>query len=133
MSELINLPLARVCRVIIMNLSTYQLCFVLQVPSSQLRYIVGCDLTEGPSNRQAEEVLTSNGYSIWTFPKCTSAVITEFPLRSKLCCLVGALRVYPALNKYFKVCVYAWMQYIYMYMQAGAHFAHPDLYFLAAM
>ena len=82
------------------------------MPSSQLRYIVGCDLTEGPSSRQAEEKLISEGYSIWTFPKCNSAVITEFPLRSKLCCLVGALRVYPALNKFFKVHVYLDTVYI---------------------
>ena len=83
------------------------------MPPSQLRYIVGCDLSAGPSNRQAEEMLTSNGYSIWTFPKCTNAVITEFPFRSQLCCLVGALRVYPALNKYAKVCVCLDSVYVY--------------------
>ena len=75
--------------------------FPFQVPQSELRYIVGCCLSENSSNK--EEELSSNGYSIWTFPKCTNAVITEFPFRSMLSILVAPRCVYPALGKYFKV------------------------------
>lgn len=48
-------------------------------------------------------MLKTKGYSFWTFPECTSAVVTEFPVRSMLSYLIAPWRVYPALGKYFKV------------------------------
>lgn len=74
----------------------------LQVAQDKLRYIVGCCLPDTPSS-QLEEMLKTKGYSFWTFPKCTSAVVTEFPVRSMLSYMIAPWRVYPALGKYFKV------------------------------
>ena len=76
-----------------------------QVPKSQLRYIVGGCLpaSSNSSSSEQEEALKEAGYSIWTFPKCSNAVITEFPLRSMLSIIIAPGRVYPALRKYFKV------------------------------
>ena len=73
-----------------------------QVTHDKLRYIVGCCLPDPPS-RKLEEMLKTNGYSFWTFPECTSAVVTEFPVRSMVSHLIAPWRVYPALVKYFEV------------------------------
>ena len=75
----------------------------LQVSEPNQRYIVGCCLTDSTSS--AEQLLKSKGYSIWTFPSCSNAVITEFPWRSMLSIFVAPYCVYPALQKYFQVCV----------------------------
>jgi len=74
----------------------------LQVAQDKLRYIVGCCLPDTPGS-QLEEMLKTKGYSFWTFPNCTNAVVTEFPVRSMLSYMIAPWRVYPALGKYFKV------------------------------
>ncbi|XP_064399148.1 testis-expressed protein 264 homolog [Halichondria panicea] len=70
-----------------------------KVPQDKLRYIVGCCLSNDRSSGD-EESLKSKGYSIWTFPTCTNAVITEFPWRSMLSLYVAPFCVYPPLKKY---------------------------------
>ena len=67
------------------------------------------DSDSGGGKRRSQEVeerLSSNGYSVWSFPKCTNAVITEFPYRSMLSVLVAPFCVYPALGRYFKVSIH---------------------------
>ena len=74
-----------------------------QVPANETRYIVGCCLPEEAGSSRLEGRLQSLGYSVWTFPECSNAVVTEFPNRSPLSVMVAPLRVYYALNKYIKV------------------------------
>lgn len=67
-----------------------------------MRSVIGCslpDTTESP----LEKALKASGYSVWTFPKCNKAVITEFPTRSFISCMIAPGIVYPALIKYFEV------------------------------
>ena len=73
-----------------------------QVAQEKLRCIVGCCLPDKVDS-QLEETLKTSGYSMWTFPECKKAVITEFPVRSMVSYVVAPWRVYPALQKYFKV------------------------------
>ncbi len=76
---------------------------VHQVPETNLRFITGCCLPSDSSNSSLEGQLQAQGYTIWTFPECTKAVITEFPYRSALSCLIAPKCVYPALRKYYDV------------------------------
>ena len=75
---------------------------ILQVAAERLRYVVGCCLPED-TGEQLEQRLKDNGYSLWSFPACSWAVVTEFPHRSMLSLLIALRCVYPALTKYFKV------------------------------
>ena len=76
----------------------------MQVPQDQLRYIVGCCLPDGPAGKESdEEHLRRLGFHLWTFPKCSEAVITEFPVRSFLSMYIAPMVVYPSLVKYIKV------------------------------
>lgn len=72
---------------------------------ADLRYIIGCysTATELTPKQEQEDMLKGAGYSVWTFPKCTNAVVTEFPYRSMLSIIIAPSCVYPALKKYFKV------------------------------
>lgn len=79
-----------------------------QVPQAELRSIVGCCLPDS-ADTPLEKSLKCDGNSVWKFPKCNNAVITEFPNRSFVSCIIAPGIVYPALSKYFKVnrkCVY---------------------------
>ena len=67
-----------------------------------MRSIVGCGLPDVPES-SLEKTLKASGHSVWTFPECDKAVITEFPCRSFVSCIVAPGIVYPALNKYFEV------------------------------
>lgn len=74
----------------------------IQVPEAELRSIAGCNLPD-KAESTLEENLKASGYSVWTFPKCNKAVITEFPNRSFVSCIIAPGIVYPALLKYFEV------------------------------
>ena len=63
---------------------------------------MGCCLPEEEDEAE-EEMLKSKGYSIWIFPTCSKAIVTEFPYRTMLSPIIGAWRVYPALAEYIKV------------------------------
>ena len=75
-----------------------------QVPQAELRYIVGSYLENG-NKSEAQVTLQNAGYKIWVFPKCSNAVMTEFPNRSMLSIILAPNCVYPALEKYFEVSV----------------------------
>lgn len=75
-----------------------------QVNKEQLHYIVGCYLSSETMETKTETTLTEAGYKIWTFPKCSEAVVTEFPLRSMLSLIIAPKCVYPAIRKYCQVC-----------------------------
>ena len=90
------------------------------MPEAELRCIVGCNLPDLPES-VVEKTLQNCGHSVWTFPQCNKAVITEFPCRSFVSCIIAPGIVYPALNRYFDVsvscCVYwVWVKYS-LYMQ----------------
>lgn len=91
------------------------------MPEAELRSIVGCSLPD-KADSTLEENLKTSGYSVWTFPKCDNAVITEFPDRSFISCIIAPGIVYPALQKYFEVrtvSVFNWYcayTRIYMYI-----------------
>ena len=80
-----------------------KLCTSLQVTPANQRCIIGCCLTTGSANSAQEGMLQDAGYSMWTFPKCSRAIITEFPLRSMLSIIIAPSCVYPAISKYIKV------------------------------
>ena len=80
-------------------------CISIQVPKAELRYIVGCSLPD-TAGTTIEKTLTASGYSLWTFPKCNKAVITEFLDRSFVSCIIAPKIVYPALHRCFQVRVY---------------------------
>ena len=72
------------------------------MPQEKLRSTVGCDLPEAPDS-SLEKSLKASGCSVWTFPQCGKAVITEFPNRSFISCIIAPGIVYPALQRYFDV------------------------------
>ena len=76
--------------------------YSIQVPSKQLRSIIGCDL-QGTADERTEERLKQNGYNISKFPNCTKALVTEFPYRTTFSIWIAVKRVYPGLMKYIKV------------------------------
>ena len=55
-----------------------------------------------PVHCRVLSLMKSEGYSVWTFPTCTKALVTEFPYRTFLSLVIGPWRVYPSL-KYIKV------------------------------
>ena len=74
-----------------------------EVPAAKLRCIVGCVLPEsGANSTELEASLKASGYSLWTFPPCNNAIITEFVSRNFLSCWIAQMIVYPALHKYLK-------------------------------
>ena len=75
---------------------------MLQVPQDKLRSIVGCVLPDTPDST-VEKSLKASGCSVWTFPQCGKAVITEFPCRSFVSTIIAPGIVYPALKRYFGV------------------------------
>ena len=76
--------------------------YSIQVPSKQLRSIIGCDL-QGAADERTEERLKLNGYNISKFPNCTKALVTEFPYRTTFSIWIAVKRVYPGLMKYIQV------------------------------
>ena len=86
-----------------------------QVPKSDLRYIIGCYLpTENSTKTKLEDELQKADYKMWVFPKCSNAVMTEFPYRSMLSIIIAPSIVYPALKKYYKVRFFLclWRMYV---------------------
>ena len=75
---------------------------LFQVAKADLRWIVGCSLPD-TADSTLEKTLKASGYSLWTFPDCKRAVITEFPYRSFVSCIIAPRIVYPALMRYFEV------------------------------
>ncbi|CAI8030463.1 Testis-expressed protein 264 [Geodia barretti] len=71
-----------------------------KVPPDKLRSIVGCVLPDTPDST-VEKSLKASGCSVWTFPQCGKAVITEFPCRSFVSTIIAPGIVYPALKRYF--------------------------------
>lgn len=72
-----------------------------KVPAEQCRYIVGCCLSSPPTS-SLEARLEAHGYTIHTFPQCSSAIVTEFPFRSQFSLLIAPYRVYHALERHIE-------------------------------
>lgn len=78
---------------------------MLQVPSDQLRYIIGGILAENdePVDEDQKKGLIEDGYKIFQLPSVSYAVRTDFPYSCSLSIMIAVFRVYPKLNEYVKV------------------------------
>ena len=82
----------------------FSLC-MLQVPSDQLRYIIGGVLAENdePVDEEQKKSLIEDGFKIFQLPSVSYAVRTDFPYSSYLSIMIAVFRVYPKLSQYVKV------------------------------
>ena len=75
--------------------------------SGKHRYVVGVVLNDNTNNEsidlEAQTVLEQNGYKTVSFPQIINGIITEFPIKTNISCLVSICLVYPKFGKYFQV------------------------------
>jgi len=68
------------------------------VAKESLRSVVGCIIDVGDSNNLSN---VEEKYSVSEYP-WSKSVIAEFPYKGSMSIMVGMMRVYPKLNKYFE-------------------------------
>jgi len=86
------------------------------VDKEELRSIVGCILDDGGDGNL---VKVQERYSIGEYPESKSVVV-EFPYKGSMSIMVGMMRVYPKLNKYFAENDYSQTPIMEIYDQQNA-------------